>query len=80
MEKPKTIPMTGDTNTHRAAVDTLAWPEGLTRVPYWAFQREDVYRNEQQRIFQGKCWNYLCLEVDIPIQEISARLSWAMPR
>jgi anthranilate 1,2-dioxygenase large subunit len=58
--------MTADTNTNRAAVDTLAWPEGLTRVPYWAFQREDVYRNEQQHIFQGKCWNYLCLEVDIP--------------
>ena len=57
--------MTADINTYPAAVDTLAWPEGLTRVPYWAFQREDVYRDEQQRIFQGKCWNYLCLEVDI---------------
>jgi anthranilate 1,2-dioxygenase large subunit len=42
-----------------------AWPEGLNRVPYWAFQREDVYRQEQQRIFQGECWNYLCLEADL---------------
>jgi anthranilate 1,2-dioxygenase large subunit len=41
------------------------WPQGLNRVPYWAFQREDVYHDEQQRIFQGDCWNYLCLETDV---------------
>jgi anthranilate 1,2-dioxygenase large subunit len=58
--------MSRDTTAHPGVIDALAWPEGLTRVPYWAFQREDVYRNEQQHIFQGKCWNYLCLEVDIP--------------
>jgi anthranilate 1,2-dioxygenase large subunit len=58
--------MTTDTNTHAVAVDTRAWPEGLTRVPYWAFQREDVYQDEQQRIFQGNCWNYLGLDVDVP--------------
>jgi anthranilate 1,2-dioxygenase large subunit len=54
------------TNAHPESVDIPAWPEGLTRVPYWVFQREDVYRYEQQRIFQGNCWNYLCLEVDVP--------------
>ena len=58
--------MTSDTTTHPAAADSLAWPEGLTRVPDWVFQREDIYGNEQQRIFQGNYWNYLCLEVDIP--------------
>ncbi|MDB5571997.1 MAG: tpaAa [Hyphomicrobiales bacterium] len=42
------------------------WPEGLTRVPYWAFQREDVYGAEQERIFQGPAWHYLCLEADVP--------------
>ncbi|ROO28970.1 aromatic ring-hydroxylating dioxygenase subunit alpha [Salinisphaera orenii] len=42
------------------------WPEGqLSRVPYWTFQREDVYAREQARIYQGKTWNYLCLEVEI---------------
>mgnify|MGYP006272436485 FL=1 len=41
------------------------WPEGLTRVPYWAFQREDVYAQEQKRVFQGPSWSYLCLESDI---------------
>ena len=41
------------------------WPEGLTRVPYWAFQREDVYAQEQTRIFQGPSWSFLCLESDV---------------
>jgi anthranilate 1,2-dioxygenase large subunit len=54
----------GDTNGSEV-VDALAWPENVTRVPYWVFQREDIYREEQQRIFQGPCWNYLCLEIDI---------------
>jgi anthranilate 1,2-dioxygenase large subunit len=41
------------------------WPAGLTRVPYWAFQRDDVYAAEQKNIFQGETWNFLCLEVDL---------------
>jgi anthranilate 1,2-dioxygenase large subunit len=43
----------------------LRWPDGLTRVPYWVFQREDLYADEQERIFRGDCWHYLCLEADI---------------
>ena len=55
-----------------AAIDQAAigaasdWPEGLTRVPYWAFQRKDVYAAEQKRVFQGPCWSYLCLETEAP--------------
>ncbi|HEX4247826.1 MAG TPA: Rieske 2Fe-2S domain-containing protein [Pseudonocardia sp.] len=41
------------------------WPEGLTRVPYWVFQREDVYAAEQQRLFRGPHWNFLCLEAEL---------------
>ena len=52
-------------NLNVTAKQCLAWPEGLTRVPYWVFQREDIYRAEQERIFQGKCWNYLCLEQEL---------------
>jgi anthranilate 1,2-dioxygenase large subunit len=58
-------PMSGNTQTPPAAAATLAWPPGLTRVPYWVFQRDDIYRQEQQRIFQGDCWSYLCLEVEV---------------
>jgi anthranilate 1,2-dioxygenase large subunit len=43
----------------------VAWPEGLTRVPYWVFQREDVAALEQARVFRGESWNYLCLESEI---------------
>jgi phenylpropionate dioxygenase-like ring-hydroxylating dioxygenase large terminal subunit len=43
------------------------WPaEGATRVPYWVYQDEDVYRQEQERIWRGKTWNYLCLEAEVP--------------
>jgi anthranilate 1,2-dioxygenase large subunit len=45
----------------------LAWPsEGVTRVPYWVFQREDIYRREQKFLFQGPYWHFLCLAVEIP--------------
>jgi anthranilate 1,2-dioxygenase large subunit len=43
------------------------WPsEGITRVPYWVFQREDVYAAEQQRLFQGPNWSFLCLDAEVP--------------
>ncbi|MEX5683444.1 MULTISPECIES: aromatic ring-hydroxylating dioxygenase subunit alpha [Pseudomonas] len=42
------------------------WPDGLTRVPYWAFQSAAVYKDEQTRLFQGPHWSYLCLEAEIP--------------
>jgi phenylpropionate dioxygenase-like ring-hydroxylating dioxygenase large terminal subunit len=43
------------------------WPaEGATRVPYWVYQDEDIYREEQRRIFHGPTWNYLCLEAELP--------------
>ena len=44
-----------------------AWPaEGLTRVPYWVYQDEDLYRQEQDRIWRGPAWSYLCLEAELP--------------
>jgi phenylpropionate dioxygenase-like ring-hydroxylating dioxygenase large terminal subunit len=44
-----------------------AWPaEGATRVPYWVYQDEDLYRQEQHRIWRGATWSYLCLEAELP--------------
>ena len=44
-----------------------AWPaEGVTRVPYWVYQDEAIYREEQVRIFRGPAWSYLCLEAELP--------------
>ena len=48
------------TNTHQ-------WPpEGLTRVPYWVYCDRDIYETEQERIFRGPTWNFLCLEAELP--------------
>lgn len=54
-----------------ATIDTSAlkrrlWPEeGITRIPYWAYQDPDVYRQEQARVYQGDTWSYLCLEAEV---------------
>lgn len=46
---------------------TRAWPaERLTRVPYWVYQDEDIYRREQEKIFRGNTWNFLGLEAELP--------------
>ena len=36
----------------------LEWKaDRLSRVPFWLFQREDVYVREQKRLFRGRVWN-----------------------
>jgi phenylpropionate dioxygenase-like ring-hydroxylating dioxygenase large terminal subunit len=43
------------------------WPaEGATRVPYWVYQDQDIYDREQERIWRGDTWSYLCLEAELP--------------
>src|SRR5499427_7854432 len=43
------------------------WPgEGLTRVPYWSYSDQDLYAQEQERIFRGNTWSFLCLEAELP--------------
>jgi anthranilate 1,2-dioxygenase large subunit len=43
----------------------MDWPEGLTRIPYRVFQDRAVYDVEQQKLFNGPSWNYLCLEIEL---------------
>src|SRR5215218_1227333 len=44
----------------------MEWPEGeLTRVPFWIYQSPEIYTLEQQRLFEGPVWNYLCLEAEV---------------
>jgi anthranilate 1,2-dioxygenase large subunit len=40
--------------------------EGLTRVPYWLYTDRDLYAEEQERIFRGNAWTFLCLEAELP--------------
>ncbi|HMO75270.1 MAG TPA: Rieske 2Fe-2S domain-containing protein [Sphingopyxis sp.] len=43
------------------------WPtDDFTRIPYRLFRDEAVYRREQQRLFAGPHWNYLCIEAELP--------------
>src|SRR6201999_655072 len=47
--------------------DKFRWPiEGVTRAPYRLFTDPEIYEQEQQRVFRGRTWNFLGLEVDIP--------------
>ncbi len=49
------------------AARTRHWPpEGLTRVPYWLYSDREIYEAEQEKIFQGATWNFLCLEAELP--------------
>ena len=53
-----------DTSDGRASADT--WPrEDFSRVPYDVFTSEVLYRRENERIFRGPVWNYLCMEIEI---------------
>src|SRR5262244_1729297 len=43
------------------------WPaEGLTRVPYWVYSDLALYDAEQERIFRGDTWTFLCMEAELP--------------
>lgn len=42
------------------------WQGDVTRVPYWLYQNEGVRTAEQEKIFAGPTWSYLCLEAEIP--------------
>jgi anthranilate 1,2-dioxygenase large subunit/terephthalate 1,2-dioxygenase oxygenase component alpha subunit len=38
---------------------------GLTRVPYQVYTDNATLRQEQERIFRGATWNYLCLDAEL---------------
>jgi anthranilate 1,2-dioxygenase large subunit len=43
------------------------WPEGgVSRVPFQVFSDPAIYAMEQEKIFRGPVWHYLCLEAEVP--------------
>ena len=45
----------------------FAWPDDdVSRVPYRVYTDPGLYAREQERIFQGPTWNFLCLEAELP--------------
>ena len=46
---------------------TIHWKgPGLTRIPYALYSDDGVLQQEQERIYCGPTWNYLCLEAELP--------------
>ena len=54
------------TSTGTFPVSPFGTESGFSRAPYALFQSEEIYAHEQATIFQGKSWNYLCLEAELP--------------
>jgi salicylate 5-hydroxylase large subunit len=49
------------------ALAARRWPEqGVSRVPNWVYTDPDIFAREQERIFQGPNWLYVCLDAEIP--------------
>lgn len=42
------------------------WPSDLTAVPYRVYRDPALLKAEQELVFEGPFWNYLCLESEIP--------------
>ena len=43
------------------------WPaDALTRIPFWIYQSPGIYAQEQQRVYEGPVWSYLCLAAEVP--------------
>ena len=56
---PDTIP------TRPATASPLGWTGDITRVPYWVYRDQNLRKVEQERVFEGPAWNFLCLEDEI---------------
>jgi anthranilate 1,2-dioxygenase large subunit/terephthalate 1,2-dioxygenase oxygenase component alpha subunit len=42
------------------------WEGDVTRIPYWVYQHPQIGKDEQEKIYAGPTWNYLCLEAEVP--------------
>lgn len=47
-----------------AGIDPAA--DRLTRVPFHLYQDPALLAREQERVFEGPVWNYLCIDTDLP--------------
>lgn len=50
-----------------AAGQGIDWPSnGISEVPFRVYTDQATYDREQERLFGGDTWAYLCLEVELP--------------
>jgi salicylate 5-hydroxylase large subunit len=53
--------------THQSSASHRKWvTDDQSRVPYWVYTDDDIYQQEQAKIFAGSSWNYLALSAEIP--------------
>jgi len=44
----------------------FTWPDDdISRVPYQVYTDAEIYAREQENVFQGPTWNFLCLEAEL---------------
>src|SRR6516165_1672429 len=62
-------PREGGSDMLELGADTMRgvpWPSnGLTEIPFRVYTDPEQYRLEQERIFKGPTWSFLCLASEI---------------
>ncbi|NBT42210.1 MAG: Rieske (2Fe-2S) protein, partial [Alphaproteobacteria bacterium] len=58
--------MLANKQNHEELSEPFIWPEeGISRIPYRLFFDPEIYKLEQEKIFKGPVWNFLCMEFDV---------------
>ncbi len=66
MQTVQTCPGAPVASAAPAAPAGFRWPEGgVTRVPFQVFSDPAIYAQEQEKIFRGPVWHYLCLQTEV---------------
>jgi salicylate 5-hydroxylase large subunit len=53
--------------TNTVYPESPTWPEeGNSRVPFWAYTQENLYKKELDRLFYNNHWCYVGLEAEVP--------------
>ena len=50
---------------HPEGASPIGWSGDITRVPFRVYRDRALLHTEQERVFEGPVWNFLCLEDEI---------------
>ncbi len=50
---------------HPGVASPMGWSCDITRVPFRVYRDRALVHTEQERVFEGPVWNFLCLEDEI---------------
>lgn len=67
MQETESVTTTPERAADGNGSDGFRWPqEGLQVVPDWVYTSQDIYDREIERIFKGRTWNFVALEIEVP--------------